>query len=75
MTQKEKINRNIGLTFDYVNYLIDNKEEVEKLHKNFELEFIEKDFSKMESKEEESLNSSMLNKKYVVVKNSFDVAI
>jgi hypothetical protein len=75
MTHKEKINRNIGLTFDYVNYLIDNKEEVEKLPKNFEVEFIEKDFSKMESKEEESLNSSMLNKKYVTVRNSFDVAI
>lgn len=75
MTHKEKINRNIGLTFDYVNYLIDNKEEVEKLPENFKLEFIEKDFTKMESKEEESLTTPVLNKKYVVVKNSFDVAI
>jgi len=75
MTHKEKINRNIGLTFDYVNYLIDNKEEVEKLPENFKLEFIEKDFAKMESKGEESLTTPVLNKKYVVVKNSFDVAI
>lgn len=75
MTQKEKIKRNIGLTFDYVNYLIDNKEEVEKLPENFKLEFIEKDFTKMESKEEKSLNTPVLNKKYVVVRNSFDVAI
>jgi hypothetical protein len=75
MTHKETVERNIGLTFDYVNYLIDNKEEVEKLPENFKLEFIEKDFPKIEHKQDQLPTSSIVNKKYVRVKNSFDVAI
>ncbi len=75
MTHKETVERNIGLTFDYVNYLIDNKEEVEKLPENFKLEFIEKDFPKIEHKQEQLSTSPILNKKYVRVKNSFDVAM
>jgi len=74
MTNKETIQRNIGLTFDFVNYLIDNKDEVEKLPENFELEFIEKDFSKMESKKDILSNMPVVNKKYVRVNNSFEVA-
>lgn len=42
MTNKETIHRNIGLTFDFVRYLIKNPKEAEKLPDNFELEFIEK---------------------------------
>jgi len=75
MTNKETIQRNIGLTFDFVNYLIDHKEEVDKLSENFELEFIEKDFSKIESKKEVHSSGPVVNKKYVRVKNSFEVAI
>lgn len=76
MTHKETVERNIGLTFDYVNYLIDNKEEVEKLPENFKLEFIEKDFPKIEHKQEQQLSASpILNKKYVRVKNSFDAVL
>ena len=75
MTHKETVERNIGLTFDYVNYLIDNKVEVEKLPENFKLEFIEKDFPKIEHKQEQLPLSTTVNKKYVRVKNSFDVAI
>ncbi len=44
MTNKEKINRNIGLTFDFVKFLIGNPAKVKGLPNNFELEFIEKDF-------------------------------
>ena len=73
MTQKETINRNIGLTFDFVNYLIENKEEVEKLPESFELEFLEKDFPKLELKHEKQSATPRLNKKQVRVKNSFDV--
>ena len=44
MTNKETIKRNIGLTFDFVNHLIDDQSELEKLPDNFTVEFIEKDF-------------------------------
>jgi len=73
MTQKETINRNIGLTFDFVNYLMENKEEAEKLPERFELEFLEKDFPQLELMHEKQSVTPQLNKKQVRVKNSFDV--
>ena len=75
MTNKETVERKIGLTFDYVNFLIDNKAEVEKLPENFNLEFVEKDFSKTEPKQEVQTTTPLLNKKYIRVKNSFDIAM
>ena len=65
------IERNIGLTFDFVNHLIDNKSDLEKLPENFTIEFIEKDFPKLQRKQ--SVNHTMPNmrKKIVQVKNSF----
>lgn len=74
MTHKESIERNIGLTFDFVNYLIEHKEEIEKLPENFKLEFIEKDFSKTEYKQTQTATPNLQNK-YVRVRNSFDVAL
>ena len=71
MTHKETIERNIGLTFDFVNHLIDNKQEVDKLPDNFKLEFVEKDFSKVENKQIQNATSSNLQQKYVRVRNSF----
>ncbi|GHT54031.1 hypothetical protein AGMMS49982_18050 [Bacteroidia bacterium] len=47
MTHKEKVTRNIGLTFDFVNYLLDNESEIDKLPDNFKVEFKEKDFPKL----------------------------
>ena len=74
MTHKETIERNIGLTFDFVNYLIENKEEIAKLPDNFKLEFIEKDFTKIEHKQLQPTTPNLQNK-YVRVRNSFDVAL
>ena len=50
MTNKETIERNVGLTFDFVNYLIDKPDVAEGLPDNFKLEFVEKDFPKIERK-------------------------
>jgi hypothetical protein len=35
MTNKKIIEKNIGLTFDFVNHLIDNKSDLEKLPDKF----------------------------------------
>ena len=72
MTNKELVERNIGLTFDFVEYLIDNPNEIENLPDNFILEFVEKDFPKIEKKEEKD-SDSFLIKKYVKVRNSFEL--
>jgi hypothetical protein len=70
MTNKETIERNIGLTFDFVNHLIDNKAELEKLPDNFTIEFVEKDFAKLQRKR--SVNQAApCTRKFVQVKNSF----
>jgi len=66
MTNKEKINRNIGLSFDFVRYLINNPKEVTKLPNNFEIEFIEKDF-----RIENMIDRK--DKKLIKVKNSFEM--
>ena len=71
MTHKETVERNIGLTFDFVNYLIDNKSEVEKLPDNFNLKFIEKDFPMRQSLQK---GSTQMTERYVRVKNSFAMA-
>ena len=73
MTNKETIERNIGLTFDFVNHLIDNKSEIEKLPDNFNLKFVEKDFPKRQSLQRIS-EKPYLQERYVRVKNSFVMA-
>jgi len=72
MTNKESIERNIGLTFDYVNYLMDHPAEVDKLPANFKVEFIEKDFPKIE-KNEPAKHATRVKRKYVRVRNSFEM--
>ncbi len=44
MTKKETVNRNIGLTFDFVREIIKNPSIVNDLPETCEIEFIEKDF-------------------------------
>jgi len=66
MTNKEKINRNIGLTFDFVKFLIGNPAKVKGLPNSFELEFIEKDFVV-------TPNLKGKKKKLVKVKNNFEL--
>jgi hypothetical protein len=69
MTNKETVERNIGLTFDFVNHLIDNPNLVQDLPEDFKLEFLEKDFPNLEKKEEKELK---IKRKYVRVRNSFE---
>jgi len=73
MTHKETVERNIGLTFDFVNCLIDKKIEVEQLPENFNLRFIEKDFSKRQSVQKER-KKTFSQERYVRVENSFAMA-
>ena len=71
MTNKETIERNIGLTFDFVNHLIDNPSELENLPNNFTVEFVEKDFPKLQRKQSVNQKMPSVKRKFVQVKNSF----
>jgi len=43
MTKKEYIERNIGMTFDFIKQLIDHPEAIEAIPDGTELDFIDKD--------------------------------
>jgi len=43
MTKTEYVERNIGMTFDFIRYLIDNPEAIESLPNGALLDFIDKD--------------------------------
>lgn len=73
MTNKETVERNIGLTMDFVNHLIDNPDVAEKLPDTFRLEFAEKDFPHIERKQEAG-NRNNDELKTVRVRNSFELA-
>lgn len=62
MTNKETIERNIGLTFDFVSHLIDNPSVAGNLPEDFKLVFIEKDFPTIEKKEQMSIDSKVKKK-------------
>ena len=70
MTNKETVERNIGLTFDFVKHLIDNPEDIKSLPDNFTLEFAEKDFVNKEIKTRKDVSKK--KSKVVRVKNNFD---
>lgn len=57
MTKKEYIERNIGMTFDFIKQLIDHPEAIESIRDGAELDFIDKDMPVRikEDAEEESV--------------------
>lgn len=48
MNKKEKVGRDIGLTFDFLRQVVDNPKLVENIPNGSTLEFVEKDFPKRE---------------------------
>jgi hypothetical protein len=73
MTNKETVERNIGLTMDFVNHLIDNPDVAENLPESFSIEFAEKDFPHIEHKLETVANAT-IERKIVRVRNAFELA-
>lgn len=43
MTKKEYVDRNIGMTFDFIKHVIDNPKLIERIPEGAELDFIDKD--------------------------------
>lgn len=75
MTNKETINRNIGLTFDFVNHLIENPSLIESLPDKFKLNFVESDFNITSKQEVLQTNEQLsVKEKYIKVKNTFEFA-
>lgn len=43
MTRKEYVERNIGMTFDFLRHLVDTPEQIESIPNGASLDFIDKD--------------------------------
>lgn len=56
--------------YDFVEYLVENPHAAATFPDNFKLEFVEKDFPKIEKKEDIELSANV-KMKHVRVKNSF----
>ena len=70
VTKKETINRNIGLTFDFLRQVIKDPALLDKIPNGSTLEFIEKDFAKMEKL---SKAKSKPRRKYMHVKSQLQL--
>ena len=67
MTNKEKINRNIGLSFDFLKQITNDPEMIKDIENNATIEFLQKDYPE----KEESKN--VVPDKYIKVKRSFEM--
>jgi len=70
MTKKETINRNIGLSFDFIRQAVDDPDLLNAIPNNSVLEFVEKDFVK---KENNDSAKKQFKKKYLRVKSKVEV--
>ena len=68
MTKKETIKRNIGLTFDFLRQVVKQPSLLNKIPTGSTLEFVEKDFSKIEKK-----RKSKARRKYMRVKSELQL--
>ena len=66
MTNKEQINRNIGLSFDFVRQVIKNPKLLDSLKDGTTIDFIDKDFFKI------NRTSGNKKKKYFKIKSLFE---
>jgi hypothetical protein len=70
MTRKEKINRNIGLTFDFMREVVNDAGLISKLPDNSIIEFVEKDFPTIK---ESGTKSSKVKRKFIKVKSRLEI--
>jgi hypothetical protein len=70
MTREEIVNRNIGLTFDFLRQVAKDPSILKNISSGSILEFVEKDFIHLEK---EIKLSEDENKKYLIVKTHFEL--
>jgi len=70
MTKKETINRNIGLTFDFIRQVIKDSTLLDKIQSGSTLEFVDKDFVKKENKNFEKRTTK---RTYLKVKSELEM--
>lgn len=67
MTNKETVERNIGLTFDFLRQVLKDPSILDEIPDGSVIEFVEKDYAKRETK------TSVKPNRYLRVKNQFEL--
>ena len=67
MTNKETVNRNIGLSFDFIKQIIENPEMIKKIKNNSIIEFLQKDYPEREG------TIKTMPDKFIKVKRNFEM--
>jgi len=75
MTAKETMNRNIGLTFDFLRQVLKSPDLLNEIPDGSTLEFVEKDFSHVEKSPNSKTDSikKRANRKYLKVKSELEL--
>jgi len=69
MRKDEIVKKNISLVFDFLRYLIDHPELIEKLPEGCELEFLDRDFPLIETE----INVEGAEKAFLKVEHTFNL--
>ncbi len=72
MTRKEKISKDIHLTFEFLRQVIDNPKILDKIPDGSVLEFVEDDFPQKE-KASKKVKAKITNRKFLRVRSHFEV--
>ncbi len=67
MTNKETVNRNIGLSFDFIRQIINNPKIMDKIENNSTIEFLQKDYPEREK------TKRIITDKFIKVKRNFEM--
>ena len=67
MTNKETVNRNIGLSFDFIRQIVENPEMIENIKDNSIIEFLQKDYPEREK------TKKIMPDKFIKVKRNFEM--
>jgi len=67
MTNKETINRNIGLTFDFLKRIKDDTNLLDKIENDQTIEFLQKDYP------EKKIRGEVVAHKFIKVKREFEI--
>ncbi len=67
MTNKETINRNVGLSFDFIRQIVKNPEMIDEIENNSTIEFLQKDYPEREK------TKRIIADKFVKVKRNFEM--
>ena len=67
MTNKETVNRNVGLSFDFIRQIVKNPEMIDKIKNNTTIEFLQKDYPEREK------TKQVIADKFIKVKRNFEL--